>query len=315
MSKNFNWHNLCASLHIKNFIQRKNILNIANFNNKCIKMNSNFRFILSILILFTFSLSAFSQEKEALVLISTDLGNIKIKLYNETPKHRDNFLKLVDQGFYNGTIFHRVINEFMIQGGDPNSKTAEPGAALGNGGPGYTIPAEIEPQYFHKKGALAAARQGDNVNPKRESSGSQFYIVHGRKFAEVDLERMENRSDQGIKNGIFSKYIQQPENAQFKQQFMDAQRAGEQDKLNELISSIQPELDSLFDASDKFRYTPEQKEAYSTIGGSPHLDGQYTVFGEVVEGLDVIDKIAALSVDQRNRPQRDVKVTMEIVKK
>lgn len=195
-------------------------------------------------------------DKERTALISTQYGDIKVKLYNETPQHRDNFVKLVEQGFYDGTLFHRIIKEFMIQGGDPNSKNAQPGAMLGNGGPGYTIPAEILPGVIHKKGALSAARLGDQMNPKRESSGSQFYVVQGKKWTDDELN-------------------------------MFAQRG--------------------------LKLTPEQREIYKTIGGTPHLDGAYTVFGEVVEGLDVLDKIAATPTGQADRPIEDIKMTVKML--
>ncbi len=191
---------------------------------------------------------------EKIVLISTDLGDIKIKLYNETPKHRDNFIKLAKQGFYDGTIFHRVIKSFMIQGGDPNSKDATPNQTLGNGGPGYTVPAEFNPNLFHKKGALAAARLGDNMNPRKESSGSQFYIVQGKVLTQA-----------------------------------------------EIVASGRD-------------FTPEQRKAYTTIGGTPFLDDNYTVYGEVIEGLDVVDKIAAVATNpQANRPVKDVKITVKVI--
>ena len=209
-------------------------------------------------IVFLVILGTFScKEKEIIVQISTEYGDIKIKLYSETPLHRDNFVKLTKEGFYNGTLFHRVIQNFMIQGGDPDSKDAKPDVMLGNGGPGYTIPAEIVSHLFHKKGALAAARMGDNVNPKRESSGSQFYIVHGQKFNDEQMNMMENQ-------------------------------------LN-------------------IKFTEEQRNIYKTIGGTPHLDTQYTVFGEVIEGLDVVDKIAASKTANANRPEKDIKMTIKII--
>jgi len=213
-------------------------------------------FILAI-VLFATQISASGNmeekgEKEILVLISTDYGDIKVKLYNETPLHRDNFVKLVKEGFYDGTLFHRVIKSFMIQGGDPDSKNAQPGKRLGNGGPGYTVPAEFNPKLFHKKGALAAARQGDGVNPDRRSSGSQFYIVQGRVLT------------------------------------------------TEQVAA----------------FSEEKKKAYTTVGGTPQLDNAYTVFGEVVEGLDLVDKIASVEVNRIgvDRPIADVKVTMKIIK-
>ncbi len=190
-------------------------------------------------------------------LIKTDYGNMTVLLYDETPKHRDNFIKLVKEGYYNGTLFHRVIRDFMIQGGDPDSKGAAANQPLGRGGPGYTIQAEFHPEYIHKKGALAAARQGDQVNPERRSSGSQFYIVQGKKVTAAELNNIAKRT-----------------------------------------GAI---------------YTPEQIKTYETIGGTPFLDNQYTVFGEVIDGLDVIDKIAAVQTGAMNRPVKDVKMTIEMI--
>lgn len=187
---------------------------------------------------------------DKVVLISTSLGDIKIKLYNETPKHRDNFIKLVNKGAYDGTIFHRVIQNFMIQGGDLNSKDAGANDILGRDVNISTIPAEINPKFIHKKGALAAARTN---NPKKESSGSQFYIVQGNILSQADIV-----------------------------------------------------------ATGK-DYTPEQRKIYMTIGGYPSLDGGYTVFGEVIEGLDVVDKIAAVKTAKGDRPLEDIKVTMKVI--
>lgn len=196
---------------------------------------------------------------ETKVLIKTNMGNLKIKLYNETPLHRDNFIKLVKDGYLNQTLFHRVIKNFMIQGGDPDSKTATKGQMLGNGGPAYTIPAEFVPAKFHKKGALSAARTGDEINPKKESSGSQFYIVQGKVYSDAELNMFEQRMNK--------------------------------------------------------KFSPQQRNAYKTLGGTPHLDGSYTVFGELIEGFDVLDKIAAVAGDQNNRPLEDViMISVEILK-
>ncbi len=189
---------------------------------------------------------------ETRVLIITDKGDMTIMLHNETPQHRDNFIQLVEDGFYNGLLFHRVIEGFMIQTGDPMSKDAVPGEPLGSGGPGYTIPAEFVPELFHQKGALAAARQGDQVNPERESSGSQFYIVQGRRWSDEELDQMDARRDQPL--------------------------------------------------------TEEQREVYKTKGGVPHLDETYTVFGQVVNGMEVIDQIADTETDDRDRPKEDVRI-------
>lgn len=201
------------------------------------------------------SLASCGGEKDRIVLIQTDYGDMKVRLYNSTPKHRDNFIKLAEEGFYDGTLFHRVINGFMIQGGDPDSRNAAPGQMLGNGGPGYEIDAEIGA--IHTKGALAAARTSDNVNPEKKSSGSQFYIVQGIVMSDPQLDALERQK--GIK------------------------------------------------------YSPEQRERYKTVGGSPNLDMDYTVFGEVIEGLDVIDKIAAVPSARMNRPSEDVKMTVKVI--
>lgn len=204
--------------------------------------------------------------KEEMVVITTKYGDMTVRLYPETPLHKANFLKLVNESFYDSTLFHRVIKGFMIQGGDPNSKSAAPGAPLGTGGPGYTIPAEFNAQFIHKKGALSAARQGDAVNPNKESSGSQFYVVQGKPVATADLERMVSQKNRNSSD----------------------------------VSSV---------------YSPAQIETYNTLGGTPHLDGDYTVFGEVVEGLEVIDAIANQPVDGRSRPLEDIVMSMKIVKK
>lgn len=207
-----------------------------------------------------FNISAMSQktnEKVIKFVIHTSYGDMKGYLYNETPQHRDNFAKLVKEGYFNDLLFHRVISGFMIQGGDPNSKNAKPGIALGAGGPGYTIPAEFNKNLIHKKGALAAARQADQVNPEKASSGSQFYIVQGKTYPAAQLNGMA--AQMGIS------------------------------------------------------YTDDQKKIYETIGGTPFLDMNYTVFGEITDGLDVIDKIAACQKGQGDRPVQDIKMTVTLV--
>jgi cyclophilin family peptidyl-prolyl cis-trans isomerase len=198
-----------------------------------------------------------TERSGTIVIIATSLGDIELLLYDETPLHRDNMVKLINEGFYEGQLFHRVIKNFMVQGGDPHSAGAPKGQRLGTGGPGYTIPAEFRASYFHKRGSLAAARQGDAVNPAKESSGSQFYIVHGQVFN--------------------------------KEQLMMMQSSGRHAP-----------------------FTPEQIEAYTTIGGTPHLDGSYTVFGEVIRGLDVLDSIASVTTDNYDRPVQDIVYTFSI---
>lgn len=243
------------------------------------------------------------------VLIKTTLGDIKVKLYDETPQHRDNFIKLVKEGYYNGTLFHRVIKDFMIQGGDPDSVGAPAGKSLGTGGPGYTVPAEIVyPQLFHKRGALAAARQGDEVNPQRNSSGSQFYIVWGDIYNSSKLAQMEKQLSAMQEQTIFNALA-----AERKAQIMDLRRNRDQAGL----MALQEELIALTKAEAKkqggFKFTDAQKEAYSTIGGTPHLDNQYTVFGEVTEGLDIVEQIQNCATARGDRPKEDISMSMEII--
>lgn len=264
-------------------------------------------------------LNGFSQSKDSktntYVTITTTYGDIKVKLYNETPQHRDNFIKLVKEGYYNGTLFHRVIKDFMIQGGDPDSKTAAPGQMLGNGGPSYTIPAEFNDSLYHKKGALAAARTGDDVNPMRASSGSQFYIVQGNRFSETDLKRFEDRINQERLNQLMGQVLAKPENADLKKMIDGFVKVNNQSELNFIMSQIQPQLMQQLEQSGKFKYSAQAIKDYGTIGGTPHLDGMYTVFGEVVEGLDIIDKIATVPTGGSDRPVENVAIDIKISKK
>lgn len=259
----------------------------------------------------------FAQTSETKVLLKTDMGDIKIKLYNETPLHKANFIKLVNEGYYDGLLFHRVINNFMIQTGDPASKNAQPGVVLGNGGPNYNIPAEIVSGKFNKRGALAAARQGDNVNPKRESSGSQFYIVQGNKFSAEQLKSMEQNVIYQKKNDLLVAYVTKPENVKLKMQIDSLQKAKNQTELTNLVNQLniklKPELDEIEKAGG---FTAEQKDIYMKEGGAPHLDGAYTVFGEVYEGMDIVDKIAIVEKDKSDRPVKDIKIiSAAIIKK
>lgn len=249
------------------------------------------------------------KNDESMVLIQTKFGDIKVKLYDETPEHKKNFLKLVNEGFYNGLLFHRVINNFMIQGGDPKSKGAQPGVRLGGGDPGYTIPAEISPKYFHKKGALAAARKGGLSNPEKRSSGSQFYIVQGKKFRRGEIDTLIV-----LKNSRLKKELLQEEIKSASNELNEFRTNNNQQGFNLCVAEIREQVDSIYNASPKFTMSEEQIEAYTTIGGYPSLDGDYTVFGEVVEGLGVLDKIAAVEVDRNNRPKTDVKMQVELVK-
>jgi len=237
------------------------------------------------------------------VKLETSLGDIVVELYNETPQHRDNFIKLVKEGYYDGVLFHRVIKDFMIQTGDGNSKTAGPNDMLGDGDPGYTIPAEfVYPQYFHKRGALAAARTGDQVNPERRSSGSQFYIVTGKIYGSDELQAMSKRLGDMQKQEIFRRLVM--ENRPRIEELQRAQdNAGLQTLQNELIQLTEAEA-----AKTPFKLTDEQLNAYTSVGGTPHLDGQYTVFGEVIEGMEVVDKIQNVETGTADRPTNDIKI-------
>lgn len=244
------------------------------------------------------------MEKETVVLMKTDKGDIKIKLYNETPKHRDNFLKLVKDGTYEGLLFHRVIKDFMVQGGDPESKNAPKGKMLGAGDVGYTIPAEfVYPKYYHKKGALAAARQGDQVNPQKESSGCQFYIVTGKKYSDQELLSMENQMNEAKVTNIFND-IARKNIAKIR----ELQQKKDQNALYDLQEQIYAQAVKEAEKMPDFKFTAEQIADYRNIGGTPFLDNQYTVFGEVVEGLDVVDSIQVVKTDRGDRPVDDIRI-------
>lgn len=272
------------------------------------------RFLFLIAIAFFLSgISCGTNDKKAdetIVSIKTEFGEIKVKLYDDTPKHKANFMKLVNEGFYNDLLFHRVIKNFMIQGGDPNSKSAETNVILGTGGPGYTVPAEINPAHFHKKGALAAARIGGSRNPEKNSSGSQFYIVHGEVYRPGELDTMIVQINAQRKDMLMREHIEAVNG-----RLIALKEKNDRDGFNLLVAEIREKADSIYDAGKKFDLSPEQREAYSTIGGYPSLDGEYTVFGEVVEGMDVIDKIAAIETNKSNRPVNDVRMQVELVNK
>ncbi len=254
------------------------------------------------------------KDNHKYVKIETPYGNMKVMLYNETPIHRDNFIKLAGEGFYDSLLFHRVIKDFMIQGGDPDSKNAPAGKQLGNGGPGYEIPAEFVPALFHKKGVIAAAREGDRVNPDKKSSGSQFYIVQGSVVTPEQLAQIEERINMPKKQKIFSEFIMNPANAKLKAKLDSLNQVRDVQSLNAEIQKIGLILEPDFEKAGLFKYTDEQKKIYSSVGGTPHLDQNYTVFGEVVEGLNVIDSIAQVKTDKYNRPLRDIRMKISVVK-
>lgn len=233
------------------------------------------------------------------IQIQTTLGDIVVRLYDETPLHRDNFIKHITEGYYNGSLFHRVIKDFMIQGGDPDSKGAPKGKSLGTGGPGYTLKAEIKKGLYHKRGALAAARLGDDVNPQRESSGSQFYIVWGQKYNESQLKQFAKQLQMQKMQEVFSSLA-----AEYRTEIMKYRRERNQLALQELQEKLISEAEK--QVKDKEILTEEQYKIYTTLGGTPHLDGQYTVFGEVEEGLDVVEKIQQVETSNADRPIVDI---------
>ena len=246
-----------------------------------------------------------NMEKETKLKIETSAGDIVVKLYNETPKHRDNFIKLAEEGTYEGTLFHRVIKDFMIQGGDPDSKGAPAGKMLGTGGPDYTLPAEIKPELFHKRGALAAARQGDEVNPERRSSGSQFYIVWGKTYNAGQMGQLDKQMEQMAQQAIFNKLV-----AEHKDEIMNLRRNRDRDGLMELQNDLVAQTHAIAAAQGSCGLSDEQKKIYTTVGGTPHLDGPYTVFGEVEEGLDVVEKIQNTATAPGDRPKDDIEMKM-----
>ena len=236
--------------------------------------------------------------------IKTTEGDIVIRLYDKTPRHRDNFLKLAKNGYFNGTLFHRVIKDFMIQGGDPDSKNAPKGKILGTGGPDYTIPAEfVYPRYFHKRGALSAARTGDEVNPDRESSGSQFYIVWGKIYKPAELKQMERQMAMQQEQEIFNLLAKE-----HREEIMEFRRNRDQAGLQTLQEQLIEETKKICRQKGKPTFTTEQTEAYTTVGGTPFLDNQYTVFGEVEEGINVVERIQNRKTDRNDRPTEDVKM-------
>jgi len=255
-----------------------------------------------------FSCGTADSKRERQIQIETEFGIIKLKLYNETPLHRDNFIKLTDEGFYSDLLFHRVINGFMIQGGDPDSKNAAPGKQLGAGDLGYTIPAEIIPGLFHRKGVLAAARQGDQANPEKRSSASQFYILQGKVFRPGELDTLQLKLEESRKQNLMQSKIRKVE-----PELNKLGAEGKQDEIMARFEALKLETETEAASLPSLKFSEEQRKAYTTVGGYPSLDNNYTIYGEVTEGLDVLDKIAAQPVDSNNRPQKDIKFKITLI--
>ena len=251
------------------------------------------------------------KTTETQVRMQTNLGTITLKLYNETPLHRDNFIKLVKDGQYEGLLFHRVINEFMIQGGDVTSKNAPLNKQLGAGDLGYTVPAEfVYPRYFHKRGALCAARTGDDSNPEKASSASQFYIVTGKVYSEGEIKQLEKQKESRLKQAIFNRL--QNEN---KTTIMQYYKSGDKDSLaimrDTLIGKTEIETEK---RKEETKLTAQQREAYTTVGGVPFLDNEYTVYGEVTEGIEIVDKIQKVKTNSSDRPMEKIVIeSMQII--
>lgn len=258
-----------------------------------------------VILLFLISCAAPGGNENTTVLIKTTLGDIKVKLYDNTPIHRDNFIKLVKAGIYDGVTFHRVIKDFMIQGGDPQTRTDK--AGLPDSLNTYTIPAEFNSANFHKKGALAAAREGNDVNPEMRSSGTQFYIVQGVKYDEQELSDAEQKINSNMKQALFNSLLRET---------MDSVNlSGNPVSTGEIQEIASMKMFKSLSSLKEFKVPEDHRAVYKSIGGVPRLDGTYTVFGEVTEGLDVVDRIAAVETDSNDKPVSDVRILkMKIVK-
>ncbi|MDH5604742.1 MAG: peptidylprolyl isomerase [Cyclobacteriaceae bacterium] len=257
----------------------------------------------NLLFIFLITFLSFSCDRDTdfLITISTPFGDMKAILYDETPRHKENFISLAKEGKYDSTIFHRIIKEFMVQGGDINQKPGHEGSI------DYTVPAEFVPGYFHKKGALAAARQADKVNPKKASSGSQFYVVHGKVWDEVELTTDLNQLNAAI--GVL---IRLPEYDSIGKVLIDTYTAGDYEGYNKMVLDLRPAVEERLGRDVSKKIVPERLAVYTTLGGAAWLDDAYTVFGEVVEGLDVIDKIAAVQTGTADKPLEDIYMTVSV---
>jgi peptidyl-prolyl cis-trans isomerase B (cyclophilin B) len=261
----------------------------------------------ALLVAFLLIFSSCAQNKDQVITIKTKYGDMVAILYDETPKHKANFIKLAKEHYFDSLLFHRVIEGFMIQGGDPDSKNATPGQHLGTGGPTYTIDAEFNPKFFHEKGAFSAARMSDAQNPSKASSGSQFYIVQGKKWTEDEL-----KFDQMKFNMAMQQYFQNPVNKPAYDSLFATYQSGDVNRYDSLLKKLRPRVEKETGIKTEKDVSPEVVKIYSTVGGAPHLDGQYTVFGKVIKGLEVIDKIAAQPKDESDRPIEDIRMMVTV---
>lgn len=258
------------------------------------------------------SISLNGQSQSKIVQISTNFGSMKFRLFDDTPKHRDAFIELANEGYYNGTLFYRVIQDFLIQGGSKSSKDTPPGKRIGYGDPDKTVDDEILSHYFHKKGSLCAPRQPDEINPFKQSDISQFFIVKGRVHSAGELDTMEIVVNRPIRNKIIQKVM----NAEVRAELKKLKKEKKVNEFRELAQDVKDKIETEYNLrTGTIKFSEAQRTAYTTIGGYPELDGKYTIFGECISGFDVIDKIAALKTDKNNRPFTDVKITVSVLNK
>jgi len=264
-----------------------------------------------IICLAVFLLGNHAVSQQRIIEVSTNFGTMKFRLFDDTPKHRDAFIELANEGYYNGTLFYRVIQDFLIQGGSKSSKNAPPGKRIGYGDPDKTVDDEILSHYFHKKGALCAPRQPDEINPFKQSDISQFFIVKGRIHTDGELDTMEMAINRPIRNNIVKKYMTPSVREELKQ--LKAEKKVEE--FRAIANRIKDQIETAYNLQPEvLEFSAEQREAYTTIGGYPDLDGKYTIFGECIAGFGVIDKIATLKTDKNNRPFTDVKINVKVLK-
>ena len=266
----------------------------------------------AILLLFA---SCNTKPKEDIVSIHTPYGVIKVKLYDKTPKHHDNFLRLVESHFYDSILFHRVIQGFMIQAGDPVSKHAQPGQLLGDGDTNYKIPAEFIDEYLNKRGALAAARESDDVNPDKVSSACQFYIVQGKKFTDAGLDSAEQKRERYTKSFMLIDILKKKNDSLELKKFQHLMQQRDVPNIYVMLDKYRDDVNAAYSKTKPWKLTPHQREIYKTIGGAPHLDGAYTVFGEVISGMEIVDKIASEKRDTNDRPLNDIRLWMKVESK
>ena len=247
-----------------------------------------------------------NNEKDSLVTISTKYGDMHMILYDETPKHKENFLKLARENRYDSTVFHRVIQDFMIQTGDINAKEGDPSAIT------HTVPAEINPHLIHEKGAVAAARQGDQINPTKASSGDQFYIVKGQTFTPEELDELEKTQNNYRTQYQFSELLKKPEYAELRNELLEMQKEGDFEAMQAKLDESKPLLEKEFGKQEEIELNEVQRSAYTTVGGTPHLDREYTVFGKVISGMAVIDSIASQRTAPGDRPLEDIYITVDV---